>query len=44
MGRAPLYRLRAGDYRIIYAIFDPDELVTIEEIKRRTTTTYRDKR
>jgi mRNA interferase RelE/StbE len=42
-GRGPLYRLRVGEYRIIYAVFDPDLLVTVEEIRRRTTTTYKDK-
>lgn len=42
-GRAPLYRIRVGEYRIIYAVFDPDQLVTVEAISRRTTTTYKDK-
>ena len=42
-GRAPLYRLRVGSYRIIYAVFDPDRLVTIEGIGRRTTTTYKER-
>jgi mRNA interferase RelE/StbE len=42
-GRGPLYRVRVGEYRIIYAIFDPDRLVTIEEIMRRTSTSYKDR-
>jgi mRNA interferase RelE/StbE len=42
-GRAPLWRLRVGDYRIVYNVFDPDLLVTIEDILRRTTTTYKDR-
>lgn len=40
-GSLPLYRLRIGEYRIVYAIFDPDKLVKIVDIQRRTTQTYR---
>lgn len=42
-GRAPLFRIRVGEYRVIYAIFDPDQLVTVEAISRRNETTYKDK-
>jgi mRNA interferase RelE/StbE len=41
--RGPLFRIRVGEYRILYAVFDPDHLVTIEEVMRRTTTTYKDR-
>ena len=41
--RGPLFRIRVGEYRILYAVFDPDDLVTIEEVMRRTTTTYKDR-
>jgi mRNA interferase RelE/StbE len=41
-GRGPLWRIRAGEYRIVYSIFDPDRVVNIEYILRRTTTTYKD--
>ncbi len=40
-GRGPLYRLRVGEYRIIYAVFDPDRLVTVEDVKRKTSNTYK---
>jgi mRNA interferase RelE/StbE len=41
-GRAPMWRIRVGDYRIVYNVFDPDQLVTIEYILRRSTRTYKD--
>lgn len=34
------YRLRAGDWRVIFAISDPRKLVTVIAIERRTSTTY----
>ena len=37
-----LYRLREGEYRIVYAIFDPDEIVYIGKVERRSEKTYRD--
>ena len=40
-GGLPLYRLRVGEYRIIYSVFDPDRLVKIVDVQRRTTQTYR---
>ena len=42
-GRGPYWRIRVGEYRIVYNIFDPDQLVTIEDILRRTTTTYKER-
>jgi len=41
-GSARRWRLRVGSYREIYDIFDPDEMVNIEYIHRRTTRTYKD--
>ena len=41
-GRGPLWRIRAGEYRIVYSILDPDQMVNIEYILRRTTRTYKD--
>ncbi len=38
---APLYRLRLGEYRIIYAVFDTERLVKIIDVQRRTTQSYR---
>jgi mRNA interferase RelE/StbE len=37
-----LYRVRQGQYRIIYAIFDEEVIVFICKVARRTETTYRD--
>jgi mRNA interferase RelE/StbE len=35
------YRLRVGDYRIIFELIDGEPVViTIQEVKRRTTRTY----
>jgi mRNA interferase RelE/StbE len=39
-----LYRLREGQYRIIYAIFDDKVIIFICKVARRTETTYRDLR
>ena len=37
-----LHRVREGQYRIIYAIFDDEVVVFICKVARRTETTYRD--
>ncbi len=34
------WRVRVGEYRLIYLIFDRERLVIIDRIERRTTTTY----
>lgn len=39
-----LYRIRQGQYRIIYAIFDEKIVVFVCKVARRTETTYRDLR
>jgi mRNA interferase RelE/StbE len=41
--RGPLFRIRVGDYRIMYAVFDPDRLVKVEDVFRRTSTSYKDR-
>ena len=41
MGAGALYRLGVGDYRIIYSVIDSDHLVVVENVLRRTSTTYR---
>ena len=38
--KGPLYRLRVGPYRIIYAVFDQDEKVVALKIARREKDTY----
>lgn len=37
-----LFRVRQGQYRIIYAIFDEEVIVFICKVARRTESTYRD--
>lgn len=34
------YRLRVGDWRVIFAISDPRKLVSVIAVERRTTATY----
>lgn len=40
-GSLPLYRLRVGEYRVIYSVFDQEKLVKVVDVQRRTTQTYR---
>ena len=35
-----MYRLRVGPFRIIYAVFDRDQLVLVGKITRREKDTY----
>lgn len=37
-----LYRIREGQYRIIYGVFDDEVVVVVCKIARRTESTYRD--
>ena len=37
-----LYRIREGQYRIIYGVFDNEVVVVVCKIARRTESTYRD--
>lgn len=37
-----LYRIREGQYRIIYGVFDREVVVVVCKVARRTETTYRD--
>jgi mRNA interferase RelE/StbE len=39
--RKDFYRIRVGDYRVIYTIGDEQSRVIITKVARRTTTTYR---
>ena len=39
-----LYRIRQGQYRIIYAIFDDEVVVVVCKVALRTERTYRDLR
>ncbi len=38
----PMYRLRQGNYRIIYAVFDRDRVVVVLRVAKRDESTYRD--
>jgi mRNA interferase RelE/StbE len=40
-GRVALYRLRVGEYRIVYAVFDAERLVKVVDVGRRTTQGYK---
>jgi mRNA interferase RelE/StbE len=35
------YRIRAGNYRVVYDVYDSDNLVLILQVARRSETTYR---
>lgn len=34
------WRIRVGEYRVLYTIWDKESLVMVEGVVRRTTTTY----
>jgi len=38
--RGPIHRIRVGDWRIIYAVFDKDSLVIVGKIARRSENTH----
>lgn len=40
-GAEKAYRIRSGNYRIVYEIYDAEKLVLILHVGRRTETTYR---
>lgn len=40
--RGPIYRVRVGDWRVVYAVFDRDQLVVVGKVARRSERTYRD--
>jgi mRNA interferase RelE/StbE len=37
-----LYRIRVGEYRIIYAVFDQEQVVFVGKVARRSEKIYRD--
>jgi mRNA interferase RelE/StbE len=37
-----LYRIREGQYRMIYGVFDAEVVVIVCKVGRRTESTYRD--
>ena len=40
-GAEAAYRIRVGGYRVVYEVYDAQDLVLILQIARRTETTYR---
>ena len=40
-GAERAYRIRVGNYRVVYEIYDPESLVLILQVARRTEATYR---
>lgn len=38
--KGAIHRVRAGDWRIIYAVFDKDKLVIVGKVVRRFEHTY----
>ncbi len=40
-GAERAYRIRVGDYRVVYEIYDSESLVLLLQVSRRTETTYR---
>jgi mRNA interferase RelE/StbE len=39
-----VYRLRVGDYRVIYKVLDEERIILIGRLVRRSESTYRDLR
>jgi mRNA interferase RelE/StbE len=39
-----VYRLRVGDYRVIYRVLDAEKVILIGRVARRSESTYRDLR
>ena len=40
-GAEKAYRIRVGNYRVVYEVYDNENLVLIIQISRRNETTYR---
>lgn len=40
--KGPIHRIRVGRWRVIYAVFDTDQLVLILKVTQRTERTYKD--
>ena len=38
--RGPIYRIRVRDWRIIYVVFDKDNLIIVGKVARRSKDTY----
>ena len=40
-GAEKAYRIRVGNYRVVYDVYDSDNLVLLLQVARRSETTYR---
>ena len=40
-GTEKAYRIRTGNYRVVYDVYDTDDVVLILQIARRSEATYR---
>ena len=40
-GADKAYRIRSGSYRVVYEVYDKDNLVLVLQVARRSETTYR---
>jgi len=40
-GAERAYRIRVGNYRVVYEVYDDDNLVVLLQVSRRSETTYR---
>lgn len=40
--KGPIYRIRIGRWRVVYAVFDRDQLVLILKVAQRSEQTYKD--
>ena len=40
-GTDAVYRIRVGSYRVVYEVYDKENLVLILQVARRSETTYR---
>ena len=39
--KGPVYRVRVGEWRVIYAVFDRDRLIIVGKVARRSEHTYK---
>ena len=40
-GAERAYRIRVGSYRVVYEVYDKDDLILVLQVARRSETTYR---
>ncbi len=40
--KGPIHRIRIGRWRVIYAVFDRDQLVLVLKVAQRSESTYKD--